>query len=136
MSAVNSIINEIEDKIIRKKDGRYLVGGYLFIMRALDFLMEKIVAQSKNKRHVSGKELSGAVRELALEEYGPTAKLVLSHWGINETGDIGNIVYNLIEVGLMGKNESDRLEDFSRVYDFEDEFVKKFRFDVQGLNKN
>ena len=127
------LIDEIENRIIRERDGRYSINAYLFIIQALDFLLEKIIKQTKVQRHVTGQELSNAVRDFAIERFGPTAMMVLSHWGIGSTADIGNIVYNLISIGKMGKTKEDRIEDFHDVYDFENEFVKNFRFSADGM---
>ena len=38
------------------------------------------------------------------------------------TADFGQIVFNLVDYGLMGKQESDRREDFQEVYDFSEVF--------------
>jgi hypothetical protein len=39
---------------------------------------------------------------------------------------LGQIVFNLVNNGVLGKSESDRLEDFTAVYTFEEAFVKPF----------
>jgi uncharacterized repeat protein (TIGR04138 family) len=54
------------------------------------------------------------------------AKTVLNSWGVNSTGDFGEIVYNLIAIKEMRKSEADRREDFDDVYDFEEAFVRQF----------
>jgi uncharacterized repeat protein (TIGR04138 family) len=41
--------------------------------------------------------------------------------------DFGDIVFNLIEYNVFAKTESDRPEDFSDVYSFEDAFVKPYQ---------
>ena len=77
-------------------------------------------------RHVTGQELCGAIRSLALEQYGYMAKCVLNSWGVYRTGDFGNIVFNLIEIGQMKKTDRDKLEDFENVFDFDRELVQNF----------
>ena len=47
---------------------------------------------------------------------------VLSHWGVQSTEDFGQIVFMLIEVGLLARQPTDKLEDFERVYDFAEVF--------------
>ena len=54
----------------------------------------------------------------ALEQYGLLSRAVLEHWGIRSTGDIGAIVFILIDVGLLKAQESDRVEDFAEVFAF------------------
>ena len=48
----------------------------------------------------------------ALEEYGPLALAVMEQWGVTESSHVGDLVYNLIEVGVFGKQEGDRREQF------------------------
>jgi len=132
MDSNELVIRKIEDA--RQAAGSsFAVNGYLFVVRALDFLMERIASASGGRRHVTGQELSVAVKDLSLGEFGPMARTVLDHWGIRRTDDIGRIVYDLIGAGLLGKTDGDRIEDFSNVYDFEEELVKKFRFSVDFL---
>ena len=55
------------------------------------------------------------------------AKTVLNNWGIRSTGDIGEIVFNLIRIGQMRKTATDRREDFDDVFDFDTALRKEFR---------
>jgi uncharacterized repeat protein (TIGR04138 family) len=100
------------------KDQRYKADSYEFTMQALGFTQKKLGKEG----HLSGKELLEGIREFALEQYGPMAKTVLTHWGIKKTEDFGNIVFNMIEERLLAKTESDRLEDFKDGYDFASAF--------------
>ena len=47
---------------------------------------------------------------------------VLKGWNIRRTRDFGEMVFLLTGIGLMGKQESDHIEDFDEVYDFNDAF--------------
>jgi len=47
------------------------------------------------------------MREFALKEYGPMSKAVLNEWGIKTTDDIGQIVFNLVNASVLGKNDTD-----------------------------
>jgi len=101
---------------IMLKDGRYHADAYDFVMQALWFTQERL----KKKGHVSGRELLEGIRQLGLKEYGPMAKTVFGHWGIRTTADFGEVVFNLVEKGLLSKTEEDRREDFRGVYDFDE----------------
>ncbi len=96
------------------KDKRYKLDAYEFVMQALWHTQKKL----KRQGHVSGKELSEGIRDLGLQQFGAMAKAVFMHWGIQGTADFGEIVFNMIESGLMGKTEEDTREDFHDVYDF------------------
>ncbi len=130
MDANNFIENKIEKEIIDVKGDQYSVEAYQFILSSVESLLNKIILKGGEKRHISGQELAIEVKDNALEYFGPTALLVLEHWGIYETMDIGHIVYNLIDVELMGQKESDKIEDFYNVYDFKEEFKEKYQFSV------
>lgn len=112
---------------ICSKDPRYPVEAYAFLRDALDFTtksMEK-PAGSK-KKHVTGGELLEGIREYALQELGPMASTVFKTWGIKRTEDFGEIVFNLVESGVLGKTDTDKREDFANGYDFFNTFAKPF----------
>ncbi len=111
-----NFINKIDEVIAR--DARYKADAYEFVMQALFFTQKKL----KRKDHVSGKEMLEGIKEHALSQYGPMAKTVVEHWGIYTTSDFGQIVFNMIEAGLMKKTQDDSLEDFKDVYDFKNAF--------------
>jgi uncharacterized repeat protein (TIGR04138 family) len=72
------------------------------------------------ERHVTGQQLCESIRQYAVHQYGMLAKNVLNEWGVRNTGDFGEIVFNLIDIGQMKKTDSDRREDFENVFDFND----------------
>ena len=99
---------------LRKRDGKYNERAYVFVLAALEFAQTRLPA----RRHLSGSELAWACRDFALEQFGMLAATVLAHWGVKATEDLGEIVFMLIEVGLLARQPNDRIEDFERVYDF------------------
>ena len=74
----------------------------------------------------TGQELLEGIKEFALNAFGPLAFTVFSEWGIHTTEDFGEIVFNLVDAGRLGKTESDSRDDFKQVYDFNDVFVKPY----------
>ena len=103
-------------------DDRYTIDAYRFVFEALKYTVDRIGEQ----RHVSGRELLDGIRDYAREEFGGLAGMVLREWGVCQTQDIGEIVFNLVDHGLMGKTETDTREDFRDVYRFEDAFPIDF----------
>jgi len=99
---------------IRERDGRFDERAYVFVLAAL----EQLQARLPQRRHVTGEELALACRDLAIEQYGLLARSVLEHWGIACTADFGTIVFTLIDLGLLRRQETDRVEDFHDVYAF------------------
>ena len=103
---------------IRKRDGRYHERAYLFVLAALEYCQRR----RKARGHIPGDELARACRDFAIDQFGLTARTVLSHWGIQATDDFGEIVFVLIDVGLLIQPPSDRMQDFESVYDFAQAF--------------
>ena len=120
---MNKIYSDDLFKTVLKNDPRYVAEAYHFVRSGLDFTVRKL----KKPRHVSGQELLDGMREYALQEFGPVAKRVLSEWGITECVDFGNIVFNLVNEGLLGKTDDDSIEDFTQGYDFHEAFIQPFR---------
>lgn len=122
-----------------RRDKRYHFEAYLFVFQALRFAQQELgmgaphPAESEEgddepERHVTGQDLCEAMRQYAEREYGLLAKCVLNHWGVSRTGDFGEIVFNLIEIGQMRKTPEDRREDFDDVFDFNTAFGRKCEF--------
>jgi uncharacterized repeat protein (TIGR04138 family) len=129
-------------------DPRYSIEAYAFILEALNqarqFKLKSLArdraardaeksssktrpaAESAEKPrplgHVDAGELCDAVRKLGLRQYGALAAMLLAHWGVHSTADIGEIVYNLIIAGDLEKTESDSRADFDNLFDFETAF--------------
>lgn len=122
----SEIIDKIEEVVA--EDGRYRLEAYLFIMNAL----EVAVSKKPVRDHVSGEELLGGVREYGRHLFGPTARMVFEHWGVSETKDFGNIVFNLINAGILGKSDTDSPEDFVGIYDFGEVFEKQYDWKIEG----
>jgi len=114
-------------ELVTQMDPRYDRDAYLFLRDVLDFTLQE-VRRSNNgdDRHVMGQELLEGFRDFALEQFGPMAMTVFSEWGLHECRDIGNMVFNLVEVGAFGKTEEDSPEDFNDGYDFHQTFVEPF----------
>ena len=107
---------------LAREKGRYDVDAYRFVFESLD----RLLGQLKERRHVSGSELSHAIRELSLERFGFMARTVFNEWRVHKTGDFGEIVFHLVEAGLMSKTDEDRKSDFKDIYDFDEAFDRGY----------
>lgn len=114
-------------RAIAKRDGRYDVEAYVFVREALDFSVKALEKPTEGPdRHVTAQELLGCIRTYALREFGPMTLTVLNEWGIKKTEDFGQVVFSLVESGILGKTDEDKREDFADGYDFEEAFLKPF----------
>ena len=112
---------------ILAKDQRFTRDAYAFVREALDFTQKSVGKEVRGAiRHVSGQELLEGVRKFALEQFGPMAVTVFEEWGVKSCRDFGEIVFNMVEIGLLAKTEQDSRGDFRNGYDFTDAFRKPF----------
>ncbi|MBN2071331.1 MAG: hypothetical protein JW814_07740 [Candidatus Krumholzibacteriota bacterium] len=101
-------------ELITKNYPRYKGEAYVFVMLVIDEIQNSL----KVPRHISGEILLDGLRIYASSRYGPMAKEVLNSWGIFETEDVGNIVFRLVDYGILDKTAEDSIEDFRDRYDF------------------
>lgn len=117
--------------------------AYEFMRAGLDYASEHY-GKGEKTTHLTAEQLYAGACSYALSEYGPLAFKVLSFWGINSNVDFGKVVYNLIEVGVFGKQKGDKQEEFEKLPPLqavlnapyngeldntEDEFEKEFEND-------
>lgn len=117
------------------RDPRYAYEAYEFVFAALSHTQEMLGQarsgkETEEENHVTGPQLLAGVRDLALREYGLMARTVFRMWGINRTDDFGEIVFNLVEAGLMSKTAEDERRDFQAVYDLDDALTRDYRIDI------
>lgn len=119
-------MQDLIDQIV-KSDPRYPLEAYLFLREALDFTVKAMNKPTEGPgRHVSGQQLLEGIRRFALQEFGAMALRVLASWNIRSCEDFGNLVFNLVDRGVLGKTEEDSIDDFIGGYDFETAFKSPF----------
>ncbi len=116
---------------ITRKDPRYGIEAYYFVFRALSFTVQNL-KKEEGGSHVTGQELLDGIRDLGRRDFGFLAKLVFNMWGVGCTRDFGNIVFNLVNEGLMGSTREDSIEDFEDGFDFEEAFEKDLGLEFEG----
>ena len=114
---------------IRLRETRFHESAYLFVLASLEFLQARL----PERRHVDGRELAHAVRELALERFGVLSRLVLDHWGVRCTAHVGDIVFALVDTGLLMSQPGDSRQDFEDVFDFDEAFEGSYPWSAAHL---
>ena len=105
----------------------YPRAAYAFVCHAVRDVANELAKQQQGApRHISGQELCEGLRKLLIRHFGRLTAAVLSHWNISETTDFGNIVYALVDVGLLSVSAEDSRTDFTDVYRFHEAYVKPF----------
>ena len=117
---------EVLEKIVAQ-DPRFAREAYHFTREALDFTQKLISRENRGAvRHVSGQELLDGIRQFALQQFGPMVVTVFEEWGVRNCRDFGDIVFNMVEIGLLAKTDKDTRDDFQNGYDFTEVFRKPF----------
>jgi uncharacterized repeat protein (TIGR04138 family) len=112
---------------ILKRDRRFDPHAYFFLKDALDFTLKRVSESNGGQaRHVTGPELLVGYRDFALEQFGPMASTLMDEWSIRKCQDVGDMVFNLIEEQVFGRQESDKKEDFSEAFDFQASLITPF----------
>ena len=122
-------------ELVLARDSRYPREAYVFVREALDYTQKLAGKETRGAiRHVSGQELLEGIRKFALNQFGPMTTTVFEEWNIRHCRDFGEIVFNMVEIGLLAKTEKDTRDDFQNGYDFTDAFRKPFR--PQGISSS
>ena len=125
--ATHELLERIQTELIESgRDIRYRLGGYEFVLNGMEFYLTCL----GEKRHVSGQELTRGLLLFAQKQFGPIAESVLRYWGIEKSDDLGNIVYNLIAMGIMSKQTDDTIEHFYEIEDFKTFFENQTVFKI------
>jgi uncharacterized repeat protein (TIGR04138 family) len=111
----------IMDRILLK-ERRFDERAYLFVLAALEYCQQRL----PERRHISGRELALACRDLAIERFGVMARLVLDHWGLRSSADIGDVVFTLVELDLLLSQPEDSRDDFVDAFSFDDAFERGY----------
>ena len=100
---------------IREREPRYRREAYGFLLLALGATVNALAPERQAdpaRRHLSGQELLLGMVELAHHEFGPMAPAVFMEWGVRTSGDVGELVFQLVECGQLSARPEDRREDF------------------------
>lgn len=100
---------------LREHDPRYRREAYGFVMVALAAAARALPEVRRTdpvRRHLTGSELLASVIELARSEFGVMAPTVFQEWGLRSGGDVGELVFQLVEAGQLTARPEDRREDF------------------------
>jgi uncharacterized repeat protein (TIGR04138 family) len=116
------------DLIAVAKTTKYPPGAFEFVQQGLEFTVNRLHGQAKadnepGSRHVTGQDLCMGLRDYAIAQYGLLARTVLRRWQITRCEDFGEMVFAMVDAGLMHKNEDDSIRDFVDVFDFADAFA-------------
>lgn len=114
---------------LTRKHKEFTREAYYFMREAIDYAAEQLNKET-SQPNLSAKELYLGACSYALEEYGPMARKVLESWGIYTNRDFSDVVYNLIEAGVFGKQKDDSPSDFEKLEPLENVLNAPFSIPV------
>ena len=94
-------------------------------------ILKRIGGFEEMNRHVTGQQLCWAIRDVALERWGLMARSVLARWGITSSGDVGAIIFALVENHWLQKQSTDTVEDFDDVFCFDEAFDGSYKIESE-----
>jgi uncharacterized repeat protein (TIGR04138 family) len=106
-----------------RRDPRFPPEAYEFVRAALNHTLGLLGRQGADAGpddgHVSPRQWLEGMRDLARQEFGLMAPAVLRMWGVHRTDDLGDIVFNLVEAGLVSRMPQEGRADFHDVFDLD-----------------
>ena len=110
---------------LTREDSRYSYEAYEFVCEAVTFTQDRLGRLPVEDDppdadyHVSGAELVRGTCELACDEFGLMAGVVFRQLGIHTSDDVGEIVFRLINGGMLSQSEDDDPADFRGLFDLD-----------------
>jgi len=115
-------INRLTYLVESKK--KHTINAYCALLAAVQACINE--SSRTELEHISGQDLARKFADIVLNAYGPLSSDILDDWNIKNTRDIGEMVFDLVAVGLLFFSENDKIEDFDDVFDFHEKFVAPF----------
>jgi uncharacterized repeat protein (TIGR04138 family) len=109
-------------KRIRNRDKRFEPEAYALVMDSVAYAIRAI----GEPRHINAEELLDHLCEFAKDRYGILAFSILHKWGLRSTGDVGSIVYALIDEGELTEQDGDSLASFTGVFDLGERLEQRY----------
>lgn len=107
---------------IRSRDKRFEPEAYALVMDSVAYAIQTI----GEVRHISAQELLVHLCQFAKDRYGMLAYTMMEKWGLHSTGDVGAVVYALIDEGELTEQKGDSLAGFSGVFDLRDRLELRY----------
>ena len=106
-------------ELLAEEKDLYPYEAYDFVSGLIKMMDDELQAQTESNPspNITAGQLCLRCVEFSCSVFGRMSRAVFSSWNIKTTNDIGNIVFHLIEAGVVGAAEGDRIEDFDNLFD-------------------
>lgn len=116
---------------IRRREPGFSPEAYGFLMEVLEYTITEL----GERRHITALELLRGLCGRAKQRFGMLAFLILERWGIRESRDVGAIVFQLVDAGVLSRRDSDSVEDFNDTIDLRRELEESYFEENPGPNR-
>lgn len=89
-----------------------------FPIEAYEFIRD-VFSHAGADQELTARQLLEAISELARQEFGHLAATVFRQWGVRSAREVGEIVADLMQVGLIEAGAGDAPHDFHDAFDLE-----------------
>ncbi|MBR2357338.1 MAG: hypothetical protein IKA65_04865 [Lentisphaeria bacterium] len=103
MSETRRKINEFYER-----SGKYAPDAYEFVTGAVIEQVNRL----DPPRHLSALEVLQGLKKQLADEFGILTALILESWNIQSASDIGEIVFDLINLQILSASAEDKRSDF------------------------
>ena len=105
--------DEAVEELCNRSD-RYKQEAYVLLRDSFDATVKQ-TEKSNTEGNLSAAELYHGFCAYAVAQFGPLAEDALYAWGVESPKDVGELVYNLIEMGIFGSRKDDSKVDFAEL---------------------
>ena len=127
MTTDTQVVHVVESDA--RERGSYSAQAYFFVLEALNYTLDKL-RKAGHAGHITGHQLLEGIHELGLKSFGFLGCAVFESWGLKRTGDFGDIVFDLVSVLLLSKQDTDTKADFEGGFDFASAFEKRYLYEA------
>jgi uncharacterized repeat protein (TIGR04138 family) len=118
------------DELFRR-DPRFPPEAYEFVRAAVKHTAA-MRSGTEDDGHVNARQLFDGIRDLARREFGLMARAVFRMWNIHRTDDVGEVLFRLVEIGLVSKMPHEARRDYENVFDL-DELTRDYAIEVPAI---
>lgn len=121
---------------LTREDERYAYEAYEFLCESVTYTQAFLGRYPQEEDdpetdyHINGEELLRGTCNLAVIEFGMMAATVFRQWGIRNTGDVGQIVFNLIHAELLSQSDRDNLDEFEDLFEIDKYLNEQFEWSL------
>ena len=112
---------ESQIEVIAKKNGKYKPDAYRYALQVIAdvFALKKASIITDEQISLPAREVLRGLKVYGWMYYGPLAEHVFEKWGLRHGKDFGEVIFDLVDAGFIGKSPNESVTDYAEGFDFE-----------------